>query len=180
MSNVESFFKTIDDIKRFKINLQTLKMQSFQFEILLLNKLAVTLVLDKIHQKMEAAGFSEKIIKNTTISRIERRSKNKARINFRSELFADTGYDIALGREEGTKRHFIEPLSVGSPFVEKPEVLHGGSKWPYFSKGHWVDGIVSLFIIKNTVREMKEPFQDEYNRQLNNWYSENLKLKGAT
>lgn len=168
-------FDTIEDIKQFKTNLQTLKMQKFQFDIVTLNKLAVLLILDKIHQKMRAAGFSERIIENTTVLRVERRSKNKVRIHFRSELFADTGYDIALGREEGTDRHFIEPLSIGTPFIDKPEALHGGSNWPYFSKGHWVDGIPALHIIKDTVQEMKEPFQDEYNRALNNWYAENLK-----
>lgn len=174
MSSTILQFDTIEDIKAFKTNLQTLKMQKFQFDIVTLNKLAVLLILDKIHAKMRAAGFSEKIIKNTIVSRVERRSKSKARIHFRSELFAETGYDIAVGREDGTKRHFIEPLSIGTPFIEKPEALHGGSEWPYFSKGHWVDGIPALHIIKNTVREMKEPFQDEYNRELNNWYAKNL------
>jgi len=167
-------FETIHDLKRFKINLQTLKMQKFQFDIITLNKLAVLLVLDRIHQKMRAANFSEKIIKNTIVSQVERRSKNKVRIHFRSELFAETGYDIALGREEGTDRHFIEPKSADNPSVKKPESLHGSGAWPYFSKGHWVDGVPAFFIIKNTVQEMQEPFQDEYNRALNNWYAENL------
>ena len=158
-------FETIDDIKRFKTNLQTLKIQKFQFEIVTLNKLAVSLILDKIHQKMRTAGFSESIVENTVISKVEHISDEKARIHFRSELFADTGYDIALGREEGTDRHFVEP---------KSKALHGGSEWPYFSKGHWVDGIPALYIIKQTIQEMKELFQDEYDRELNNWFAANL------
>jgi len=172
--SLDSKFETIDDIKRFKTNLQILKIQKFQFATTILNKLATILVLNKIHQRMRSAGFSEKIINNTIILRVEILSTNKARIHFRSELFADTGYDIALGREEGTDRHFIEPLSVGSPFVEKPEALHGGDQWPHFSKGHWVDGVPAFFIIRNTLREMAEPLQDEYNRALNNWHAENL------
>jgi len=166
-------FETIEDIRRFKINLQTLKMQKFQFDIVTLNKLAVLLILDRIHAKMRAAGFSERIVKNTILSKVERRSKNKARIHFRSELFAETGYDIALGREEGTSRHFIEPKNPETG----PKALHGSTKWPYFSKGHWVDGILALHIIKNTVQEMKEPFQDEYNRELNIWSAKNLGSK---
>lgn len=159
-------FETIGDIKRFKTNLQTLKIQQRQFQIVTLHKIATNLVLNRIHQKMKSAGFSQKIITNTIISGIEIRSKNKARIHFKSELFSDTGYDIALGREEGTKRHFIKPQNV--------KALHGKSEFPFFSKGHWVDGIVSLYIIKNTLKEMASPFQDSYNRALNEWYAENL------
>ena len=47
-----SRFETIEDIKSFKTNLQTLKIQQRQFQIITLHKLATNLVLNKIHQKM--------------------------------------------------------------------------------------------------------------------------------
>lgn len=170
MSNVVEI-KNIEDLKRFRLHLQSIKIQSLQFQMITLNKLANNLVLDKIHQNMRASGFSESIIENTIISKVEHISNNKARVHFRSELFAETGYDIALGREEGTDGHFIEPKNPKTG----PKALHGGSEWPYFSKKHWVDGIPALFIIRDTVREMAQLFQDEYNKELNSWISENLK-----
>jgi len=71
-----------------------------------------------------------------------------------------------LGREEGTDDHDIKPVFK--------KALHGGDDWPFFSKGHEVSGIVALFIMKTTVKETAEPFQDEYRRRLMNWYAANL------
>lgn len=163
----KSKFETVEDIKRFKTNLQALKMQKLEFQMFTLDKLANNLVLNKIHQKMRSAGFSDKIIKNTIIVGIEIVSKNKARIHFKSELFADTGYDIALGREEGTDTHKVVagegkvlPIPTSSGLI--------------FRKSSNPSGIPALYIIRDTLREMKEPFQDSYNRLLNKWYKANL------
>ncbi len=163
----ESKFKTIDDVRRFKTNIQTLKMQKLEFQMFTLDKLANNLVLNKIHQKMRSAGFSDKIIKNTTIVGIEIVSKNKARIHFKSELFADTGYDIALGREEGTDTHKV----VAGEGKVLPIPTAGGL---IFRKSAEPGAIPALYIIRNTLKEMKEPFQDSYNRLLNEWLAANL------
>lgn len=162
-----SKFETIDDIKRFRINLQTLKMQKIQFQDLTLNKLATNLVLHTIHQKMKSSGFSDKIIKNTIVVGVKIKSKNKATIHFKSELFADTGYDIALGREEGTDTHRI----VSGEGKTIPIPTNNGLIFRKFSNP---SGIIALHIIRNTLQEMKEPFQDSYNRLLNEWYAANL------
>lgn len=166
-------FETIGDIQNFHTNLQAIKLQMLEFQATTVRKLGQG-VINRIHQKMRASGFSEKIIDGTTLDNIEIISSKRVRLFFRSEYFAETGFDVAIAREEGTEDHFIEPLSIGSPFVDKPEALHGGSKWPFFSKGHWVSGILPLYIVRDTVKEMAPSFQDEYNRQLTNWLAANL------
>ncbi len=167
-------FDSIEDLKSFSSKAQTLKLQLLQFQAKTINDIAITLTLKRIHDKMRAAGFSQKIIRGTILSFIELRGSKKARLHFRSEFFSDTGFDVALAREEGTEDHFIEPLSNLSPFIDKPKALHGGDDWPFFSKGHDVSGIVALFIMKITVKETAEAFQDEYRRRLLKWYAANL------
>lgn len=158
--------RTIDDIKRFRTKITGLKIQLFTFQSTTLRKFAEIIILDRIHQNMRSAGFSEKIIEGTILDNIELIGRTKARLFFRSEYFTKTGFDVALAREEGTERHFIEPKNV--------KALHGGAKWPYFSKGHWVDGMVALFIVSQTVKQMTAPLQDEFNRQQEEWYQKNL------
>lgn len=171
---IKIVLNTIEDLKKFHNSLTTLKIQLIQFQAYTVRALGEDLIESKIHEKMRAAGFDEKIINGTYLDNIELIGRKKARLFFRSEYFSDTGFDVALAREEGTERHFIEPLSVGSPFVDKPEALYGGSKWPFFSKGHWVDGILAMYIVFNTVKEMTPFLQDSYNRKKQEWMLKNL------
>lgn len=165
-------FDTIEDIKRFRINLQVLKLQLLQFQAATVRKLGVTITLHSIHTKMRAAGFSQKIIDGTILDQIDILGPKKIRFHFTSVYFSSTGFDVAVGREEGTKTHFIEPLSNLSPFIDKPEALH--FEETKFSKGHEVSGILALFIVAKTVKETAESVRDEYRRQLLNWYAANL------
>jgi len=158
--------RTIDDIKRFRQKITGIKIQLFQFQSTTVRNLANLIIVDKIHQNMKDAGFDEKIINGTYLDNIELVGRNKTRLFFRSEYFSDTGFDVALAREEGTKRHFIEPKNV--------KALHGGTEWPFFSKGHWVDGMLALYIVAQTVTQMTPILQDEFNRQQNIWYEKNL------
>ncbi len=158
--------RTINDIKRFRQKITGLKIQLFQFQSTIIREYANNIITDKIHKNMRDAGFDEKIIEGTYLDNIELLGRKKVRLFFRSEYFSDTGFDVALAREEGTKRHFIGP--------KEKDALHGGSQWPFFSKGHWVDGILALFIVHNTVEQMTIPLQDEFNRQQDIWYKNNL------
>lgn len=165
--------KTVEDIKIFRTKIIGLKIQLLTFQATILRTLAEEIIVERIHSRMRSAGFSEKIIDGTYLDNIEFVTQKKVRLFFRSEYFAEE-YDVALGREEGTNRHFVEPLSLSSPFIEKPTALHGGAKWPHFSKGHWVDGIPALFIVSETVQQMASSLQEEYNRQVNKWLEKNL------
>jgi len=122
---------------------------------------------------MEARGFSRKIIDNTFINNIEIKSKSKVRIFITSLYFADTGFDVALGREKGTDRAYAKP---DEPTPERPNPhlkwIIGGKA--FYSKGHWRDGVIAFYIIRDTIKEMKGHLQEEYNRALTNWYINNF------
>jgi len=159
--------RTIEDIKRFRTKIIGINMQLFAFQAFTVRKFATIIILDKIHREMRSAGFSEKIIKGTFIDNIELIGRKKARIFFRSEYFSATGFDVALAREEGTDDHDV----IAGPGKVLPIPTSDGL---IFRKKAHPDGILALFIVKNTVKQMTEPLQDEYNRQLNIWYEKNL------
>ena len=117
--------RTIDDIKRFRQKITGLKIQLFQFQSTTIRNLGNLIIVDKIHQNMKDAGFDEKIINGTFLDNIELVGRNKVRLFFRSEYFSETGFDVALAREEGTKRHFIKPKNV--------KALHFYFKLPNFA-----------------------------------------------
>ena len=159
--------RTINDIKRFRLKTTSFKMQLFVFQSTTLRKFANIIITDKIHQNMRAAGFSEKIIDGTYLDNIEIIGKTKARLFFRSEYFSATGFDVALAREEGTDDHDI----IAGPGKVLPIPTSNGI---IFRKKAHPDGILALFIVSQTVKEMTAPLQDEYNRQQDIWYQQNL------
>jgi len=71
--------RTIDDIKRFRTKITGLKIQLFTFQATTLRKFAEIIILDKIHENMRSAGFSEKIIEGTILDNIELIGRTKAR-----------------------------------------------------------------------------------------------------
>lgn len=159
--------RTIEDIKRFRQKITGLKLQLFTFQSFTLRKFANIIIVDKIHQNMRNAGFSEKIIEGTFLDNIELLGKNKARLFFRSEYFAETGFDVALAREEGTEKHKV--IAGPGKVLAIPT-----SNGIIFRKSAHPDGILALFIVENTVNQMTAALQDEYNRQQNIWYKQNL------
>ena len=158
--------RTVQDIELFRAKLAGIRIQLVVFQRHTIKKFANLIITDAIHRKMHEAGFSKKIIAGTLLDNIEFIGTKKVRLFFKSEYFASTGFDVALAREEGTKRHFIAPV--------KKKALYGGEKWPYFSKGHWVSGIPALHIVEETVKESTEWLQDRYNQQQKDWYEKNL------
>ena len=165
-------FNTIEDIKEFRTNVQVLKLQLLQFQGRTVNELARNITLRRIHDRMRAANFSQKIINGTTVSSVELSGTKKVKIHFRSEFFADTGFDVAVAREEGTEDHFIEPLALSSPFIDEPKALNfDGNK---FSMGHFVDGLLALFIVADSVAQTAASFADEYRRRLIEFYRSRL------
>lgn len=159
--------RTIKDIKRFRTKITSFKIQLFVFQSTTLRKFANIIIVEKIHQNMRDAGFSEKIIAGTFLDNIELMGRTKARLFFRSEYFSETGFDVALAREEGTDDHDI--------VAGKGKVLPiPTSDGLIFRKSAHPDGILALFIVSQTIKQRKEPLQDEYNRQLDIWYRQNL------
>jgi len=79
----------------------------------------------------------------------------------------ETGIDVALGREEGTDDHDV----VAGEGKVLPIPTSNGI---IFRKSAHPDGILALHIVRDTVKQMSESLQDEYNRQLDIWYRQNL------
>jgi len=157
--------KSLEEVKEFRRITSSVSMRLQQFQSSLLLKIADTFLLRTIHDRMRGFGYSEKIILGTTISSISLVSATKFRVFVHSEYFAETGFDVAVGRERGTTRHFIKP-------DKKKALKFDGDK---FSKGHFVDGIIPSHIIKNTLDEIAEPFLDSYNRELEIWLEQNYR-----
>jgi len=97
---------------------------------------------------MTLYNFSKKIINAVRIVNLNI-SLNTGEITFdviSDYKDKDTGFDVAKAREEGTKKHKVEP--------DKKNFLSWKVRGVrFFSKGHWVRGIVESRIIKNTMNQ---------------------------
>ena len=69
------------------------------------------------------------------------------------------GEPLGLWFEEGTKRHFIAPVTkMALRFIMKGAV--------FFSKGHWVRGIVARHVFKHGFRQGFPKFKKELEREI--------------
>lgn len=168
MKNVKLTITKPEDIGNLRTKLRSLKLQLLQFQSITVRQLANSTILDTIHKKMKEANFSEKIIVNTVVSNIEFRGRTKVMIHFKSELFTETGFDIALVREKtGTRDHKVAPaVKQALRWIELGIVK--------FSKGHEVSGIKALHIIAKTLDELAGTIQLQYDNKLQHWVAANL------
>ncbi len=124
-------------------------------------RLAQAIIIPEIVNRMMNAGFSRKIWQNTDAIKAELKN-DKVIVFFRSEYFSDTGFDVALAREYGTRRHMIRPRTKTAL-----SWIMGGKRM--FSKGHEVDGIESLKIIASSLEDKRNQLQDALNKSLIDW-----------
>ncbi len=124
-------------------------------------RLAQEIVITEIVKRMMNAGFSRKIWENTDATKAELRN-NIIKVYFKSEYFSETGFDVALAREFGTSKHMIRPDTK-----QALSWIFQGKRM--FSKGHEVEGIESLKIITNTLKDKKPELQNSLNLSLLNW-----------
>jgi hypothetical protein len=160
--------KTAEDIRELRDKIHVLKLQLLQWQAITVRRLANEVVLDLIHNRMRRNGISEKIIQGTIVSNIEIKSQDTVRIFFKSEYFAETGYDVALRREKGSRRHRVAPRTKKSLHW----IMNGRNR---FSKGHWVDGVLPLSTIETALKELTPHLQDSYILELREWIEKNLK-----
>lgn len=121
------------------------------------------LIVDKITDKMRENDFSQKIWMGTKIlsSSIE---NNQIIVTIQNYYFSETGFDVAIAREYGTKDHWIRPrIKDALSWIQQGKRL--------FSKGHIVSGIKSLLIIKNTVKEQIPEVQNRINQDVEEFKS---------
>ena len=152
------------------------------FRIEITRKLLNDIMLKAIKREMRQKKFSKKII-DATYVRID--SLDTATGNIKYTIVSDYTveskygkYDVAKGREEGTIRHWIEPiyakalhwLSAG-PFSGRSRVAifakrHDNKKGQdLFSKGHYVSGIPEYRIIKRARERLEPRIQKEINKR---------------
>ena len=148
-------------LEDYKLHLAHFKSGYNDFVRLKVTELANKLLIDPIINKMEQEGFSRKIWQNTLLDEVNLTS-TQIKLTIRSEYFSESGFDVAIAREYGTRTHFIKPkVKLALSWINNGKRL--------FSKGHWVSGIKSLKIIHNTVELNKNQFAQEFNEEFERW-----------
>lgn len=119
------------------------------------------LIVDEITERMRENNFSQKIWMGTKVisSRIER---DQIIVTIQNYYFSDSGFDVAIAREFGTKDHWIRPR-----FKQLLSWIQEGRR--LFSKGHIVSGIKSLHIIRDVVKEQMPKVQKRIDGDVNDW-----------
>ncbi len=149
---------SVTEAQRYKNKVSHLKNNIKDVELRSAERWVNELIIDKITDKMRDNNFSQKIWMGTKIlsSSIE---NNQIIVTIQNYYFSETGFDVAIAREYGTKDHWIRPrLKQALSWIKEGKRL--------FSKGHIVSGIKSLLIIKNTVKEQIPEVQNRINQDV--------------
>ena len=148
-------------LEAYKLNLVHFKSSYNEFVRIKVAELANKHLVDPIIWEMEQQGFSKKIWQNTILDEVNL-TPTQIKLTIRSEYFSETGFDVAVAREYGTKTHFIKPrVKLALSWIGNGKRL--------FSKGHWVSGIKSLRIIHTTVESNKDQFAQAFNEEFERW-----------
>ena len=154
---------SVTEAQRYKNKVSHLKNNIKDVELRSAERWVNELIVDKITDKMRENNFSQKIWMGTKIlsSSIE---NNQIIVTIQNYYFSETGFDVAIAREYGTKDHWIRPrLKQALSWIKEGKRL--------FSKGHIVSGIKSLLIIKNTVKEQIPEVQNRINQDVEEFKS---------
>lgn len=151
------FQDEIDRAERFRLRVMQYTHLHEEWVIGKAKELANKIIVDDIVQQMKNENFSHKIWKGTFLSDkiIFDKAKGKIHMKVRSVYETESGFDVALAREHGTKRHFIAPrVKLALSWITQGIRL--------FSKGHYVSGIKSLHIIEDTVERKKQELNNKF------------------
>ncbi len=152
---------TPDQARDYKTRLHHWTNNYDDFLELKSTELANKIFVDEIEKEMRRHNFSEKLWQNTEVSNVEVDAE-RIKITITNEYFTDTGFDVAIARERGTKDHWIRPrVKLMLSWIKNGKRL--------FSRGHIVTGIQSLFIIRNTVRNKMPEFETALKDEFERW-----------
>lgn len=137
------------------------------------------LIVDPIIEEMKRNDVSEKIYQNVVVDKVKI-NNDGIYINIHSEYFAESGFDVALAREEGTEDHWVRPKGSGDQFPnmspEFREEFTGSNTLSWiqngkrmFSKGHRVSGLPRLNIIELMIEKGEYELQTKINEEFQNW-----------
>ena len=158
-----------NDGMKLVFNLTRFEMQYPRFVKTVGIKIAEEEILRPIHLRMRDFRYSDKIIKSTRIENIEVTNTGQLVFDVVSDYKSDDGYDVAKGREKGTKRHFIKPLDPDGTL----RFILGGFVVGW-SKGHWVKGIFKSNVIEKTIEEMRPIAQARLNKETDDFLKRSL------
>jgi len=149
---------SVGEVKELKNKLAHLKHNMDDVVLRSAERWVNELIIDKITEEMRKNNFSQKIWMGTKIltSRIE---GDQIIVTIQNYYFSESGFDVAIAREYGTKDHWIRPR-----LKQVLSWIHEGKR--LFSRGHIVSGIKSLLIITNTVKEQTAEVQSKINQDV--------------
>jgi len=125
-------------------NVTRFDMQYSRFIEEIGKRIAEEEILNPIKTAMKRIDYSPKIIDGTTIKNLVVNTDGFLQFDIVSEYNAKN-FDVAKAREEGTKRHFVKP-------VTKLVLSWLIGNIRFFSKGHWVKGITKSNVIRKTIQ----------------------------
>jgi len=149
------------DISAYRNKISHLKNNSDHIFLRSAERWVNELVVDKIQDKMREHNFSHKIWMGTKIinSRIE---NEQAVITIQNYYFSESGFDVAVAREFGTKDHWVRPtVKMALSWIQQGKRM--------FSKGHIVSGIKSLYIIRDVIKEQMPEVKRKINQDFEEW-----------
>ena len=158
--------KSSNDALKILFNLQRFDMTYSRFLDVEVKKLVEKIVLPVTKKLMHDFRYSQKIIDGTRVGNIDVDSEGFLKFEIISELDRD-GYDVAKGREEGTRDHFV------SPTLKKALRFFIGSIIG-FSKGRFVKGITRSNILEKSIEITNIQLQAELNEISDNRLKEML------
>lgn len=120
------------------------------------------LIVDPIQEEMRANGVSRKIWENVECNAVTVAWDGAIYINIHNEYYSDTGFDVALAREEGTEDHWIRPKNK-----QALSWIQNGKR--VSSKGHQVSGLPKLNIIQKIIEKGTASLQEKLNEEFKKW-----------
>jgi hypothetical protein len=145
----------------YKTRLAHLKGNYDEFLIAKIKEHTNKIIIDEIQARMEKENFSPKIIQSTILKDVEVH-RGRIKIKIKSEYTSESGFDVALAREKGTKDHMVYPNTK-----QALSWIIAGKR--FFSRGHKVSGIKSLKIIEKTIKEKKPELKDAIDKEFDAW-----------
>lgn len=125
-------------------------------------------IIDPMQKRMEAEGYSKKIIDSTRVLEINVGGDGVLDYTIISDYESDDGFDVAKGREEGTEGVFLRPV-----FKLALTWIQFGIR--LFSFGHFRPGIDETHIVRDVNRENNPIAQEKLDQETDKLFSKILK-----
>lgn len=160
---VKIVIKSVADIEAFNRKLKTLISILPSMREFAINRAADEAVLTSIHRDMENNNFSKKIIDRTYVGSSEvTNNGQKITVHFISDYISDSGFDVSVGREEGTTDHDVFPKNPNGWLT----YIDPNTGKRIFRKHTHPSGIDRLLIIESNINSNKESFKESYSKEI--------------